>query len=113
MESIEMPNKNIPARASDSITPEQIAQWKREHKTVHELEVDGYKCWLKAPNRETVRYAMQKGATDAIGMAEVLLQECWLGGDTEIGTDDELFMNAALEMQGLITFKTASLKKIL
>lgn len=105
-------SKNVPAKASDSVTQEQIAAWKREHKTVHELEVDGYKCWLKAPNRETVRYAMQKGMGDVFAQAEVFLEECWLGGDAEIKANDELFLSAVFELQNLISIKVATLKKI-
>ncbi len=94
------------------VTPEQIEAWKKEHKQIFELDVEGRKCWLKKPGRETIRYAMQKGMADPFAQAEVFLEECWLGGDEAIKADDDLFISASWELQNLITLKVASLKKI-
>ncbi|HMP92917.1 MAG TPA: hypothetical protein PKD90_08610, partial [Phnomibacter sp.] len=65
-------------------TQAQIEAWKAEHKDVYELEVEGRKCWLKKPGRETIRYAMQKGIAAPLAQAEVFLEECGLGGGLEI-----------------------------
>ncbi|MDL2290397.1 hypothetical protein LJB95_03235 [Paludibacteraceae bacterium OttesenSCG-928-F17] len=94
-------------------TPERIESWKKEYKTVHKLSVGGKTAYLKNPDRRTLSLAMTKIAkNDIMGGSEVLLENCWLGGDPEIKTDDELFMGAIGKVGELIQVKDAELAKL-
>ncbi|MDR0559134.1 MAG: hypothetical protein LBG92_03125 [Prevotellaceae bacterium] len=43
---------------------------------------------------------------------EVILNECWLCGDDEIKTDDNLFLSASAKISEMIEFKNAELEKL-
>ncbi|NDV45504.1 hypothetical protein D0T49_00355 [Paludibacter sp. 221] len=94
-------------------TPEQIAGWKKQYKTVHKLTIGDKVAYLKNPDRRTLSLAMTKIAkSDIIGGSEAILENCWLGGDAEIKTDDELFMAAVGKVGDLIQVKDAELEKL-
>lgn len=96
---------------TNEVTPEQIEAWKREHKDIFEIEVEGRKCWLKKPNREIMRFMLSSG-NDPLSRAESLLRDCWLGGDMEIQTDDDLFLGAAGVIEQILPVALAEVKKI-
>ena len=93
------------------ITKDQIESWKKQHGTVFQVSVDGKEGYLKKPDRKTLSYAMTNAQTNPLGFAEVILENCWLGGDEVIKTDDSLFFAAAGQIDKLIEIKEAELKK--
>lgn len=95
-----------------NITKEQIATWKEKYGSIFQLSVDGKEAYLRKPDRKTLGYASTAGQTDPLKFNEVLLKGCWLGGDEEIRTDDELFLAASGKLGGLIQVKEAELKKL-
>ncbi len=96
----------------DKITQEQIAAWKEKYGTVYEIAVDGKKCYLRKPDRKTLSYASAVGTSDPLKFSEVMLNNCWLGGDEVIKTDDELFLGVSARLGELIETKEAELKKL-
>lgn len=94
-------------------TPEQIQGWKEKYKTVHKLSIEDKTAYLRKPDRRTLSLAMTKiSKGDIIGGSEAILENCWLGGDTEIKTDDDLFMAATSKVGDLIQVKEAELEKL-
>lgn len=94
-------------------TPEQIAGWKGQYKSVHKLTIGDKTAYLSNPSRKTLSLAMQRIAKgDIMGGSEAILENCWLGGDPEIKTDDELFMAAVGKVGDLIQVKEAELEKL-
>lgn len=94
-------------------TPEQIEGWKEKYKTVHKLTIEGKTAYLRKPDRRTLSLAMTKiSKGDIMGGSEAILENCWLGGDTEIKTDDDLFMAAVSKVGDLIQVKEAELEKL-
>ncbi|MDX9703932.1 MAG: hypothetical protein RBU23_12950 [Candidatus Auribacterota bacterium] len=81
-----------------------LVENKREITT---LSVVGY---LRTPSRKIISMATAVGGKDPIKFGELILQNCWLGGDERIKTDDELFLAANAIIGDLIKIKTASLK---
>lgn len=94
------------------VTNEQIQEWKKKHGTVYQITVDGRECFLKRPSRKTIGYASAAGKDDPIKFNEVVLRDCWLGGDEEIKTDDVLFMSVSGELASIIELKQVELKKL-
>lgn len=117
-------------QASDA----EMAQWKKEHGEVYECVVgdkvekeetnqDGEKvkklewaetakrCYLRKPTRQELGYAMTM-TSNPLKSDEILLKNCWLGGDMEIQTDDEYFLGARLYLGNLVNKKEAELKKL-
>ena len=93
-------------------TKEQIAEWKEKHKKVFCIKVDDKACYLKKPSRQALGYSVIAGKDNPIKANEVLLNDCWLGGDEDIKTDDDLFFAVSRRITELIEAKEAELEKL-
>lgn len=93
-------------------TAAEIAVWKREHGEVYQVTVDGSTCYLKKPDRTTLKMVAAVGGSDPVRANEVLLENCWLGGDESVKTDDEKFFGVSAKLAELVTVKQAELKKL-
>lgn len=94
-------------------TEAKIQEWKKKHKAVHKLTIGDKVCFLHNPNRKTLSLAMTRFAkNDIVGGTEAILENCWLGGDTEIKTDDELFVAAMGKVGDLIQVADSELEKL-
>jgi hypothetical protein len=94
------------------VTKEQIQEWKAQHGDVFKISVGDKSCYLKTPNRKTLSYASTAGAKDPFKFNEVILSQCWLGGDEEMKTDDMLFLSVSSKIGDLINIKEAVLEKL-
>lgn len=94
------------------VTKEQIESWKKKHGDVFEVNVDGKTAYLKKPDRKVLGAASVLGKDDPMKYNETLLENCWLGGDEEIKTDDSLFLGVSSVLAEIIEIKKAEIKKI-
>lgn len=94
------------------VTKEQVAEWKAKFGTVNKITVDGKACYLRQPSRKALGYASMAGKDNPMRFNEVILNECWLGGDEEIRTDDTLFLSVSGRIAELIEVKEAELEKL-
>lgn len=94
------------------ITKEQIQEWKQKHGDVYVLNIEDKKAYLRTPDRQTLSYASTLATKDPLKFNEVVLTNCWLGGDEEIKTDDALFLAASSKLPDLIQIKEATLEKL-
>jgi hypothetical protein len=74
------------------------------------IEVTSVKAYLKKPSRKVISMATAVGGRDPIRFGELILENCWLGGDENIKTNDELFLAANSILGDLIKIRTATLK---
>jgi len=95
-----------------NITAEQIAQWKEKHGDIYKVTVKDKVCYLKRPTRKAIGYASVAGKDNPLKFNEVILKDCWLGGDEEIQTDDTLFLAASSKLAELIEVEEAELEKL-
>lgn len=93
-------------------TPGQIEAWKQKHGDVFAVTVGNSVCYLKRPTRKAISYASVAGKNDPLKFNEVLLNDCWLGGDDRIKSDDTMFISASAKVAELIEVKEAELKKL-
>jgi len=93
-------------------TKEQIAEWKAKHGDVFCIKVEDKVCYLKKPSRKALGYASVAGKDNPLKFNEVLLNDCWLGGDEEIKTNDDLFLSVSPKLTELIEVKEAELEKL-
>ena len=94
------------------ITKEQIQEWKKQHKDIFVISVEDKKVYLRTPDRKTLSYASTLATKDPLRFNEVILENCWLGGDEEIKTNDELFLAVSSKLPDLIQIKEATLEKL-
>jgi hypothetical protein len=102
--------ENNSAVSEHTATPEQIAEWKAKHGEFFGIVIEDKVCYLKKPDRKALSFASQVGS-DPMKFNEVILKNCWLGGDPEILTDDSLFLAASSKLDQVIEFKKAELVK--
>lgn len=81
------------------------------------IEVNGKVAYLRKPDRVTIENALGlampiQGRPQYIRAGEIVLLNCWVGGDDEIKSDDDLLIPAAMQAFQIIQSKTAVLKKI-
>ena len=92
--------------------PEQIEAWKRQHGEVFAVTVGDSVCYLKKPSRKALGYASFASKNNPLNFNEVILNDCWLGGDESIKTDDAKFLGVSGVLTELIEVKEAELKKL-
>jgi hypothetical protein len=93
-------------------TKEQISEWKAKHGKVFRIKVEDKACYMKRPSRKALGYAMVAGKNNPLKFNEELLKDCWLGGDEEIKTDDELFFAASAQFGEIVNSKEAELEEL-
>ena len=94
------------------ITKEQIQEWKKQYKDIFVISVEDKKVYLRTPDRKTLSYASTLATKDPLRFNDVILENCWLGGDEEIKTNDELFLAVSSKLPDLIQIKEATLEKL-
>ena len=92
-------------------TPEQVAEWKKKHGDVFQVIADDSICYLRKPDRKTMTYVATLG-NSPIRANEALLDNCWLGGDESIKTNDEKFFGVSSKLSDLIQIKEAEITKL-
>ncbi len=94
------------------VDQKQIDAWKKQHGDIFKITVDDKVCYLKKPTRKALSYAAMAGQTDPLRYNEIILNDCWLGGDEEIKTDDGLFLSVSGKLSQLIQVKESELVKL-
>ncbi|WP_281233505.1 hypothetical protein [Flavobacterium gelatinilyticum] len=98
----------------NTATPEQIAEWKKQHVNVYALKsIEAQKiCYLRKPTRQELSYASTAGAKDPLKFNEHILKSCWLAGDEEIQTNDSLFLGISAQLDTICAFEHFELEKL-
>ncbi|HBX45556.1 hypothetical protein [Limibacterium fermenti] len=92
-------------------TAGQIEEWKKKQGDIFKVEVGDSVCYLKKPDRKTMSYVATLG-NNPIRANEALLQNCWLGGDESIKTDDEKFFGVSAKLAEIVQIKEAEITKL-
>jgi hypothetical protein len=93
-------------------TPEQMEAWKNLHGDVFEITAADKVAYLKRPDRKTMSAVSAIAETDPMRCNEIILENCWLGGDEEIKTNDRYFLMAISQLDVLANFGVATIKKL-
>jgi len=83
-------------------TDDEIKAWKEKHGKVHFIKVLNSICYLKKPSRKALSYASVAGEKDPLKFNEIMLNDCWLGGDEDIKKDDTMFLSVSKNVSKLI-----------
>ena len=95
-------------------TKEQIDAWKKEHGEIFRIVIASANkaCYLKKPDRKTLGFAGVAAKENPMKFPETILKNCWLGGDEEIKTDDDLFLSIVPDLEKLNEIKATELEKL-
>ncbi len=97
---------------SGQATPEQIEAWKETHGDIYAITVEDKIGYLKKVDRKTLSFASSIGTKDPMKFNEIILTNCWLGGDEELKTNDDYFLAVSGKLSELIVVKEAELAKL-
>ena len=100
-------------------TANQIKVWKAKHKDVYEVEVPlkeggeemayGY---FKKPDLDIIGLTTKYAENSPVKAGEVMLDNCWIGGDKIIKEDSEMKLGAMTQLKGIFKSRVAKLKKL-
>lgn len=90
----------------------QIDAWKKQEEEIFAITCEGRICYLRRPSRKVLGYAGSVSAKDPIKFNELILNDCFIGGDEAFKTDDSLFLAASAQIPALIEVKEAELVKL-
>lgn len=93
-------------------TQEQIEAWKKEHGQVHKItaEDENLAAYCRRPKRKEMSFLGQ--IKDPIKFNEKLLDVCWIAGDQEIKTDDNVFLGLSEKIPMLLEYSQVKLEKL-
>lgn len=102
------------------ITVGELEQYKNEHgkENIFQLDVEVQKgdvatCYIRKPDRNVYALAISMYNQDKIlECGELIILNCWLGGDTRCKMDTQVAISAAMKARDTVTFYTASLKNV-
>lgn len=110
--------KNQPDTLPGGVTQAQISQWKQRWGSVTQITVSlddaGNKAtgYFKKPGLDTISAASPKMENDPIGAGKIVFENCWLGGDEIIKTNDEALFSTILEVNRLFKFRETEVKNL-
>ncbi|MDR1848125.1 MAG: hypothetical protein LBR17_08455 [Bacteroidales bacterium] len=94
------------------VSQEQIDIWKRQHGSVLAIKSNGKICYLKNATKNVASRAMSFDESQSMDCAEMLLNNCWLGGCEDFKTNDYDFMSIASKLDEVLKYGEAELKKL-
>ena len=95
-----------------------IEELKAKYGDVYQITVKGQTpddnvvAYFRAPKRAEVASFMRHSKEDSLRAGEVLITNCFVGGDARIKTDDTLFLSAVTQIAGIIDIRESELVKL-
>lgn len=100
------------------VTDEQIATWKGRHGRVVEIEVadtefgELHRGYFRRPDMKTMQAFSATAKNNEVKAAEVIFDNCWLGGSAMMKTDAVYKMQATGELQNIFGKCVSKLKNL-
>ncbi len=100
------------AKGVDTVTEDQIAEWKRKYRRVFCYEVEGKRMYFRQPDRKTIAAAGVVAKNAPMKYNEFVLGNCFLGGPRELLDDDSVFFGLSQKIDELVAAKVGELKNL-
>jgi hypothetical protein len=97
---------------SKEITDKQIQEWKAKYGEVFMVSADDKAAYLRKADRKILSASRTLAGNDALKFNEVLLKNCFLGGDECFMDDDDYFLGIQTQLANVIVVKEVELKKL-
>lgn len=95
-----------------TLTEEQIAFAKQQYGDCFQLTVEDKVCFIHKPTRQIIDLAHASSAKRTSMFEETILRNCWLAGDKDMVENDDYFYAVGNQLNEIIKFKSAELKKL-
>lgn len=102
----------LDASAPSEVTSEQIAEWKKQYGKVFTYKSkDGKKCHFRRPDRRIMAAATVNASGDGYLQRELILKNCFLGGDIDLIDQDKYFFASQHLVEELLEIVEGELKE--
>lgn len=102
----------------DPILEQKIKQWKEKYGVVHQIDVpledesQVATAYFRKPDLQLISAAAKFSESDPIKSGNILFENCWLGGDELVKSDDEARLSAIQALGQIFKVRTAAIKKL-
>ncbi len=96
-------------------TEDQIKAWKEEFGDIIRLKSKKYdkSAYYRKPTRQEMEFlSAGAGASSGIKFNAALLKNCYLAGDKEIETKDDIFLGIGDDIMSLLEFDEVEVEKL-
>ena len=90
----------------------EVEAAKQQFGDIFQLTVENKTCFIHKPTRQIIDLAISSSAKRSSLFEETILRNCWLAGNKEMIEDDEYFFAVGKQLDEIIKFKSAELKKL-
>ncbi|OBX20960.1 MULTISPECIES: hypothetical protein [Bizionia] len=93
---------------------QNIDAWKAEHGEIIRLKSAKYNksAYFRKPNRKEMEFLSAGTKSSGLKFNSQLLKTCYLAGDKEIETNDDIFMGIGEQIMSLLTFDVVEVEKL-
>jgi len=98
-------------KTTEKITAAQIAEWKKEHFQVLEVQVDEKIAFVAFPTWRTWKQAVAAIEKSSIAFADAILNNGFIAGDKDVATSDDDFLSLHKQFKEVIEFADASVER--
>ena len=86
-----------------AVSEDQVAAWKKKYDGVFVARTaDGKVGYLRRPDRKILALAAVEGGRDNLKQKEIIINNCWLGGDEALKIQDKYFLVLAAVVDRMI-----------
>lgn len=108
--------KAVHTTIDGGITPEQVSQWKQKYGKVLRIDVvdddEMHVGYFHRPKLEAMAAVTKVAKTDEIKSAEVMFDNCWLGGSPQLRQDAILFLEVTKKLGDMFNSCLSSIKNL-
>lgn len=94
------------------VTAQQIEKWKAQYGRIYTYTADGKVGYLRAPDRRIIASAAVLAGPDNLKQKEMVIANCWLGGDADLKDRDNYFFGLSNVVDGIIDVVQGELKEL-
>jgi hypothetical protein len=95
---------------------DNIKMWKAKYRKVYEVIIEDddekFASYFKRPDMNIMSAVNKTSKNDEVKAAEILFDNCWLGGDPIVKEDAILRMSATAQLKNIMAVKSAELKNL-
>lgn len=97
---------------NQTVTPDQIQAWKDEHGLVMKITVEDKVGYFRTPSRKAYSFASKVSSTDPLQFNEIILNDCFLGGNQDLIKHERYFLTMGTHVADLLGIMESSLEKL-
>lgn len=105
-------NTQEKTQETPKVSQEQIKAWKEQFQDVFKVKVEDKEAYFRPPTRKAYSYASQVGTKDPMKFNEMILKDCFLGGDDDLINNERYLLTMGQHVVVFLNIMESSLEKL-